>query len=294
MSKQPGYQNAAYKLFDSGFASLMQLKRGPLSKWPAEDRKALYDSFRSSFDSLQDELEDAENNGKQVLLKEHAIFLSGPDKLFAHIYGNDETECPALYERDAPDSTITNPTSVPDSLLLSLRPIFQIRHPILMFPSALRAERKTLGPVRPRDPLLASTMTLARSRALYDWYLNHGGDNVRPQVIDADDIINDRAAVRQLCIKTGLDPDAVLYEWETREEKDPMKAVFLSTITGSKGIIPGLAARGLDLEEEKAKWKAEFGDEDGEDLAKYVLDAMPDYNYLLGQRTYVQKAVGQE
>lgn len=214
------------------------------------------------------------------------MLLSGPDKFFARVYGGDDEVPLRLYERDAPNSTHTNPTSIPDSLLLSMRPIFQIRHPILMFPSMVRAEQKAMGHVRPRQPILSVTMTLRPSRDLYEWYLSQGA-NLQPQVIDADDIINDKAAVRHVCMQTGLDPEAVAYEWEVREEADPMKAAFLSTIYASKGIIPSLSARGLDFETEKAKWKAEFGEEDGEDLANFVLDAMPDYEYLLSQRAYV-------
>jgi hypothetical protein len=111
-------------------------------------------------------------------------------------------------------------------------------------------------------------------------------------VLDADDIINDRAAVRHVCLMTGLDPDAVLYEWEEREEPDPRKAAFLSTINASKGIIPSLAAKGVDFETEKEKWKAEFGEEDGEDLAKAVLASMADYKYLLSKRTYISSKRG--
>lgn len=62
MSKQPGYQNSGYKLFDAGFASLTQLSRGRLSEWPEAERKALYGAFREGFDGLQDELEDARKN----------------------------------------------------------------------------------------------------------------------------------------------------------------------------------------------------------------------------------------
>lgn len=226
--------------------------------------------------------------GKQVFIKEHALLLSGPDKLFSLVYGHDEVEPLVLKEREAPDSIHTNPSSLPDSLLLSVRPIFQIRHPILMFPSMVRAEQKAFSQatIRPRDPILAVALTLRHSRALYDWYRNQSGE-ARPQVIDADDILNDRDAVSHVCTAVGLSPDAVQYEWETKEATDPKMAVFLSTINSSKGIIPGLAARGLDLDAEKAKWKAEFGDEDGEDIAKFVLDAMPDYMYLLNQRTYI-------
>ncbi|KAJ8110781.1 hypothetical protein OPT61_g6455 [Boeremia exigua] len=287
MSKQPGYQNSGYKLFDAGFASLSQLEKGRLSEWSKEERETLYAAFRTGFDSLQDELDDAQQKGKQVFLKEHTMLLSGPDKFFARLYTDNDVEPLVLYERHAPDSARTNPTSIPDSLLLSMRPIFQVRNPILMFPSMVRAEQKAMGHVRPRQPMLAITMTLRPSRDLYDWYLNCG-DAVHPQVIDADDIINDKDAVRHICTTTGLDPEAVTYEWETREETNPMKAVFLSTLNASTGIIPSLAACSLNFETEKAKWKAEFGEEDGEDLAKFVLDAMPDYEYLLSRRTYVR------
>lgn len=55
---------------DAGLASLKQLKRGPLSEWPKEDREALYDNFRAGFDGLQDELEDARMNVSLVLSHE--------------------------------------------------------------------------------------------------------------------------------------------------------------------------------------------------------------------------------
>jgi hypothetical protein len=223
---------------------------------------------------------------KQVFLKEHAMILSGPDKMFTHIYSSDKVKPIRLHERGVVNSPYTNPTSLPDSLLLSMRPIIQIRNPILMYPSMLRAVSKAMGPIRPRQPMLEWILTLRHSRAMYDWYANHGG-SLQPQVIDADDIINDKAAVRHICLMTGLDPDSVVYEWEEREEPDPRKAVFLSTINTSKGIIPSLAAQGVDLETEKEKWKAEFGGEDSEDLAKVVLESMADYKYLLSKRTYL-------
>ncbi|PTQ27066.1 hypothetical protein MARPO_0228s0003 [Marchantia polymorpha] len=284
MAKQPGCQSSEYKLMDAGLAARSQLRKGRLSEWSDEEREVLYDMFRAGFDKVQDELADARKNGNQVFMKEHTSFLSGPDKLFARTFDGDEVDPLVVYERNAPKSPHTNPTSMPDSLLLSMQPIFQIRHPVLMFPSMLRAMIKLNGRARPRDLEVTAMLTLRYSRDLFDWYLNHGGE-VKPKVIDADDIINDRAVVRQLCIETGMDPDAVQYEWEIREEKDPLKAIFLSTINASTSVIPGLVARGLDFDIEKVKWKAEFGEGDGEDLAKLVQDAMPDYNYLLSQRT---------
>jgi hypothetical protein len=65
MSKQPGFQNSGYKLFDAGFATLGQLHKGPLSEWPEEERKALYAAFQTGFERLQDELADAKKNVSQ-------------------------------------------------------------------------------------------------------------------------------------------------------------------------------------------------------------------------------------
>ena len=62
MAKQPGFQNASYKLFDAGFAGLSQIAKGPLSKRSQEERGAMYSAFRTGFDNMQDELEDAQKN----------------------------------------------------------------------------------------------------------------------------------------------------------------------------------------------------------------------------------------
>ena len=62
MAKQPGYQSSGYKLFDAGFATISQLNKGRLSERTEQERKALYDVFRTGFDKLQDELEDARAN----------------------------------------------------------------------------------------------------------------------------------------------------------------------------------------------------------------------------------------
>ncbi|KAF1829988.1 hypothetical protein BDW02DRAFT_573478 [Decorospora gaudefroyi] len=285
MEKQPGYEKLGYKLFQASFAALGQLDKGRLSKWPEEERKALYDNFQTCFEKLEDELEDAKKNGNQVFVKEHAIFLAGPDKLFASLYPDDDPPAMVVRQRhEPPESVHTNPTSLPDSFMLSLQPIFQIRHPALMFPSMIRAMRDPDIRTPPFGSSAKVTLTLGHSRALYDWYLAHGGE-LTPRIIDADDIMNDRAAVRRLCIETGLDPDAVQYEWEEKHLEDPIQARFLSTISKSKGILPGLGSKGLNIETEKEKWKKEFGDKDGETLAGYVSDAMDDYNYMLSRRT---------
>ena len=221
-----------------------------------------------------------------MFIKEHACLLKGPDELFAAAYNNDLSGKKPFVLRhtgSSKDPIHTNPTYLPDDLLLAMQPVFQIRHHVLMFPSFLRAEQKALPNTSIRDPMFASFLTLRPSRTLFEWYAKHPAA-LTPKVIDADDIMNDQEAVRQLCVDIDFDPDAVQYEWETRREDDPLKAPFVSTIYSSKGIKPGLEARCLDIETEKAKWIAEFGEQNGELLAKYVYDAMPDYEYLLERR----------
>lgn len=226
------------------------------------------------------------SQGQQVFVKEHAALLLSPDELFNSAYKDGRTlEQPFLLQHAdaAKEPAHTNPTYLPDDFLLAMQPVFQIRHPVMMFPSLLRTQMKAKYDCHPSDARFVALLTLHPSRALFDWYANHPAAYA-PKVIDADDIMNDREAVRQLCREIDFDPDAVQYEWETREEEDPLMAAFLSTLIASKGIKPGLEARCLDIEAEKAKWIAEFGEKDGTDLAQFVYDAMPDYEYLLKQR----------
>jgi hypothetical protein len=226
--------------------------------------------------------------GQQVFIKEHVYMLTSPDKLFAYGFGEayDNKDAPFLlrHKDETKAPTHTNPTFLPDDLLLALQPVFQIRHPILMFPSLIRAYGKALrNTSHPSTPRLAAILTLRYTRSLFDWYLQHPAA-ASPKVIDADDIMQDREAVRQLCREIEFDPDAVRYEWETREETDPIDAVFFSTVAASTGVESGFEARGRDFGAEKVKWVQEFGEQDAADLARAVEAAMPDYEYLLGHR----------
>ena len=162
-----------------------------------------------------------------------------------------------------------------------------------MYPSAIRAQRSVKMGGNPDTRFGHMMLSLCRSRELYDWYLEHGIKvGITPRVIDADDIMKDPAAVRKLCLQTGLDPEAVQYEWEERKVEDPLISRFLSTINASKGILPGLTAEGLDIEAEKKKWVDEFGKEAGEALARKVDESMADYEYLRERRTTGGAKVG--
>jgi hypothetical protein len=131
--------------------------------------------------------------------------LTSPDELFAYGFGEDyHREVPFVLRREGDSkaaTTHTNPTFLPDDFLLAMQPVFQIRHPVLMFPSLVRAQAKVLPNSRPSVPRLVVTLTLRGSRALFDWCLNHPAA-LSPKVIDADDIMKDREAARSTLILT--------------------------------------------------------------------------------------------
>ncbi|CBX90443.1 hypothetical protein LEMA_P065690.1 [Plenodomus lingam JN3] len=287
MANQPGFQNSAYLIFEASFTIFESFNhKESWSDWSEDEWKTLQDGFQKCFGKMLEEMADAESKarrgGKQVFIKEHVIFM-GPYPLLKSVYGEKGAPPPIImHHPDEAQDAHTSVSSLPDSVLLSLQPIFQIRHPILMFPSMLRSQIKA-GASKGFDRRVRATASLRFSRELYDWYLKQG-EETQPKVIDADDIMTDKAAVGQLCLETGMDPDSVQYEWATREEPHPMKAIMLDKICSSTGILPGLTAQGLTLEAEKAKWKTEFGEEDAELLAKHVQDAIPDYEYLHSRR----------
>lgn len=221
--------------------------------------------------------------GERFLIKEHAVFLFGPDVQFKDYRPDNDVPLLRLQPRD---TTVplrhSNPTCVPDEDLLLMQPLFLIRNPLRMCPSKVRAspeQATTYTWKMELDPCLS----FRYSRALYEWYAAQS-DGPRPLIIDADDLMQDMEIVHQTCVAAGLDPDAVRYEWNTAVIKDPLKARFLSTLSNSTGIVAGTEARGLEIETESVKWKEEFGEEEGEKLTHFVREAMPDYEFLWNRR----------
>lgn len=225
---------------------------------------------------------------KKALVKEHAVLMYGPEYLFQKAHGKDGSPKFTVKSKDNQKPQPTNPTCVPDDLLLSMQPIFQIRHPALMFPSMARAERDTGAASGPMDPRVHVFCGLQFSRDLYQWYLDQPNAPT-PLIISADDIMNKPEVVRKLCVDSGLDPDALQYEWETREAPPGAEQIkrFASTIYASKGILPGYTSDNIDMEKKKAGWREEFGEEAGDFLAEKVQGAMPDYEWLMERRVQV-------
>lgn len=94
----------------------------------------------------------------------------------------------------------TNPTVFPDAFLEKWSAVLIIRHPALMLPSYLRALTKMRTERAMVERLIG--VTSHPQRELYDWYASrqtmHKEDRPAIVVIDADDVMHNRAVVKKL------------------------------------------------------------------------------------------------
>jgi hypothetical protein len=79
------------------------------------------------------------------------------------------------------------------------------------------------------------------------------------------------------------------FSWtpKRKEELDKLWDVerrMLSTISASTDIVEGKTASGIVIDDEVAKWKGEFGEDEGAKIERWVRDAMWDYEYLKARR----------
>jgi len=216
----------------------------------------------------------------------HAFFPALPCKMLEY---NDLT-CQA---NPILPPTGENFTIIPNSLLLKpgTIPIFTIRDPRLAVPSAFRTlARFGLSHGSGRPNFLVST-GLIWSRVLYDYYIAYG---IQPVIVDGDDVMTSEDFVRFLCSRIGLNPKKVYTTWtaptaEERKEIHPMFYASQGTLIESSGIIPGRAAKNLDMDAEMRRWDEEFGDDAGL-IREAVNAAMPFYRYLRERRLVMPEA----
>jgi hypothetical protein len=227
-----------------------------------------------------------------------------PRDLYLSLEKEDEAE---EGKGDISAGVVSNDTVLPDVFLLAWQPTFLIRHPVVVIPSYYRVfntfrngDPGEMGKVRGQ---LDRTMTLTWTRRLYDWYMSKwnqrhrqdggcGESRARPIILDADDIIASPETVRKYCRLVGLDETKLQFEWEPLSEEglekvaqtQPSQLRMRDTLFASTGIRVDKVAGSLDLETEVAKWKEEFGEEEGLLLKTWVLEAMPDYLYLRSKR----------
>ncbi|EFE43824.1 hypothetical protein TRV_01398 [Trichophyton verrucosum HKI 0517] len=313
-----GQSNVAYREDGGYFFSPLHLLRYDLNcvgthveELTLEQKEKQIACIKSCYNTLVQHVEDAESNGKLVIVKEHTHYLTDPvaETEFLHGEGCVTNELPwVMHGMDdlvqSTDGRSThNKTVFSDDFLKTWRPIFLIRHPALAFPSWYRAAVRADGEEKARSTqgklACKKVMTLRWTRRLYDFYmqesnntsatgrnLGEGRDKgMWPLVLDADDIMTQPEVIIRFCNIVGLDSDKLKFNWEKDEQqRRPGIMAFRSTIDSSTKIDPSKAAGDVDIDQEAAKWREEFGEEIGRLVEEYVRAAMPDYTYLKSKK----------
>ncbi|KAI8711189.1 hypothetical protein NCS52_01494600 [Fusarium sp. LHS14.1] len=260
----------------------------PMFEWTTEEKKEIDEIEQQCFDNLLDYIREAENEGQLVLFKEHALLLNHPffESEFAHGKGTTIGEPTVL---GSGTRSPLNKTVLSDEFLKTFKPTFLIRHPALSLASMYRAARsEVLGrPDKEPSPVERSSIW---NRALFDFYeAEHDNWGERPLVLDADDMMTSPELMSKYARLAGLDSDKLRFSWEkaSQEELSNMSAMarmMLSSLSASESVNLDKVAGDLDVAKEAAKWRAEFGDEDGSKLESWVRAAMPDYEYMRSKR----------
>ncbi|GIJ85031.1 hypothetical protein Asppvi_003886 [Aspergillus pseudoviridinutans] len=286
----------------------------PVEEWSEAQKQEIRDAFQEAVDGLEDCAQRAEQEGKIAFAKEHAFWLTNPAEL-GNWADHAASFRPRISDKYGPSQTFSplNHTVLPDEYLHTWRLTFIIRHPALAFPSLCRALQKfgQSGLSQREDGAgsIETNLTLKWTRMLYDWCLEQPDLPGKPLVVDAQDIIHNPQVMVRYCEETGLDPNALQFEWESKQEvpdrqtlgpdsqsqkksdvdfdKAEAEAVMLLTLSRSTGIIKDKTPTAVDITAEVKQWKEEFGEELASILETTVRDAMPDYEYLRSRRITV-------
>ena len=274
------------------------------------------ETFQVAFDRLHESMSKAIKEGKTPLLKEHAFVVTKQQP--ANETAAEPSSAgiiPQVIDKSIEphaEASRTNPTLLPDRFLQSLVPVILYRHPAKAVPSMYRTLSQAEQSPEITSPDFAIHSSLHAQVLLLKWYkdqraaaaaavenlataLINGLDPttteaVDPLVIEADDLINSDMLVQKLCHRLHIDPAHVRYQWEAVSDAQnpqlgPAAKVFLGTLNSSTGILKsGVRDVDVDLEKEKEKWIAEFGEEEAKGILALVEGNMEDYYYLRDQR----------
>ncbi|KAM0420453.1 hypothetical protein ACHAPT_011745 [Fusarium lateritium] len=273
------------------------LLQKPMESWSDEERKELEDSQKECLGRLEDYIDAADKEGQLVYVKEHAIMMNSPFYDSHYSYGTLTVPGePKLF----PTRNVTDPsrsshnlTFLPDEFLKTWSPTFLIRHPAMQLPSLYRTcltNAEMDGFSRWRKEPLDLEVTMKWFRAMYDFYVNHfGEDSNWPIVLDADDIMTSPNLVSKYAGLAGLDQDKLRFSWDKASEEklnslSTMEQRMLSTINASSKIDSSKVAGKINIDDEAVKWRQEFGEDGGRKLEQWVRDAMADYSFLHSKR----------
>ena len=264
---------------------------------------------RDGWEKWLENVYDIEAQGKRVLNSHSVAFHLSPTIHNAIIHGSRPATCSTTDGEDpnslsywrlpptglAETESNSNPTIFPTAFLRSHVPILLIRHPALAFPSTLRVASQFFGqPVG--ETFMNIILRYRWHRILYEWYASDSQQcrgSPEPLVLDADDLMYNRAALTSLCARTGLDSQKIKYEWGSMSRKEMQiqyegEAIFLDTLLGSEGVVHGKSSTGVKVEIEMPKWKKEFGEKRAEMLRNMVEAAMSDYEFLKEESQVLQ------
>ncbi|KAE8355391.1 hypothetical protein BDV28DRAFT_45475 [Aspergillus coremiiformis] len=291
----------------------------PADQWTKEECDKVRAAFQACLDEIERYSARAEKENKMLFTKEHAFWLYNPMAFGRMMYGTNgaydsrfHLQFPEIY---GPSQTYspTNETIFSDEYLRTWRLAFLIRHPALVFPSFYRAMIKLMSAnILQKDELrsvLEANMSLKWTRMLYDWGMENNDAKYTPLLLDAHDVIHNPRVVARFCELVGLDPHKLQFEWEKEpgtnavrnteaslEQRDTteqesltiknkqVRAIMLSSLAGSPGVLRNKAPETVDVAIEASKWRKEFGEESGLLIETAVLAAMPDYEYLKARR----------
>ncbi|GIZ42868.1 hypothetical protein CKM354_000611800 [Cercospora kikuchii] len=282
----------------------MGLLNRPSSDWTATEIESLHEIYSTCAKDLESLLEKSMETGKRVIFKEHSPFGICPYVQSAYLQKSEIPDhklklrlkgWPSRFTRKTHDSLPPNDTVLVSDFLGYCAASFLIRHPALAFPSYYRMTKSILaGDLNTVTPALTEVFTLKWTRDLYDWFLkvrDLGEDcqKLDPIVLDADDLIETPNLLLHYCEVVGLDPSKVQFQWApaTRDQLDNVPKIRLhsrSTLYASSGIVGGKTFRGMSIETELENWKNEFGSDVAAQLHRFVMDALPDYEYLFARR----------
>ncbi|KAF5860160.1 hypothetical protein ETB97_001865 [Aspergillus alliaceus] len=290
----------------------------PADQWTKGECDEVRAAFQDGLDEMEKYSSRAEKENKMLLTKEHAFWLCNPMAFSRMIYGTNGShdsffhlQIPVTYGHSQTYSP-NNETVFSDEYLRTWRFAFIIRHPALVFPSFYRAMLKmvAIDAVQQEElrGVLETNMSMKWTRMLYDWGMENHDTESKPLLLDAHDVIHNPHVLARFCELAGLDPNKLKFEWEKKletsgvqsngtsteqrdntEQRSPIqseqaKAIMLSSLVGSSGVLKEKAPEILDIAAEASKWRKEFGEESGLLVEKAVLAAMPDYEYLKARR----------
>ncbi|KAJ2981665.1 hypothetical protein NQ176_g1887 [Zarea fungicola] len=277
--------------------------------WSNGEKHKLQQQYQSCYEELQKLLDVADQQGKMAVTKEHTPFMMSPTTISDFLHGPDNNALPwsvTVPERycsaRSPSYLRPNCSVLPNEFLLQCTPVFLIRHPALAFPSYYRVilsfcDGNMAKVEQEMVPYIAIACTLRWTRQLYDWYTAAwAAEELKsegPILLDSDSMLENPVLISQFCSLVGLDQEKVQFHWDalTKEQQKGVDDVGIkarASLHSSSGIMEGKTFKGLTIEGEAGKWRAEFGELVGTRIESWVRAAMPDYLYLVGKKLGVK------